>query len=158
MDYSKIPTKERVKLTIQALARKDIKEIKALLDSSPIETVEVHSLEYLNTFRMLPRVAALFELELRGIVLTMASNMSNEGAKILTQCLDEVAAAKEAWIGFCSDYEVSPEDLIATAGGHHPAVANALATTLDANPLDVKRWRELFRVAASGEVIGEIRH
>lgn len=158
MDYSKISTKERIKLTIQAMARKDLREVKELLDSSPKETVEVHSLEYLNTFRMLPRVAALFELELRGIVLTMASNMSNECAEILSQCLDEVAAAKKAWAGFCSDYDVSPQDLIATVGGHHPAVANALATTLDANAQDVKRWQDLFRVAASGEVIGEIRH
>ncbi|EJZ58454.1 hypothetical protein I1A_002782 [Pseudomonas fluorescens R124] len=153
MDYSKIETRERVRLTIEAMARKDFKEVKKLMDSSPLERVEVHDLEYLNTARMLPRVAALFELEMRGLALSV--QVSKDQPSLMAQ----MNAAKVAWWAFCADYGVEPEVLIETAGGHHPVVKQLLGWCgMSADADLVKHWAGLFSVAASGEVTGEKRH
>jgi hypothetical protein len=153
MDYSKIETPERVRLTIEAMARKDFKEVKKLMDSSPLEQVEVHDLEYLNTARMLPRVATLFELEMRGLALSV--QVSENAPPLMAQ----MNAAKVAWCSFCADYGIDPEVLIQTAGGHHPVVKQFLGwCCMPADPHLVEHWTGLFRVAASGEVLGEKRH
>ncbi|KAB0532829.1 MULTISPECIES: hypothetical protein [Pseudomonas] len=153
MDYGKIETHERVRLTVEAMARQDFREVKRLLDSSPMETVEVHSLEYLNTFRMLPRVAALFELEMRGIALSI--QVSDNQPPLMAQ----MAAAKEAWSRFCNEYDIEPEVLIATAGGHHPMVRQLLGwCCLPPDDELVNHWSGVFKMAATGEVLGERRH
>lgn len=149
---------ERVKLSIRAVGSRNTDELKRLMNSCPTETVEVTNLEYLNTFRMLCRVAHIFESEMRGIALTMAANMSNAGTVILGQCLDQVASAKAAWEEFCSIYGLTTDELINAAGGHHPTVSNMMKTTLNPDPELVEQWRRIFAMAASGEVIGEKRH
>lgn len=158
MDYQNLPTSERIRLTIKAIAKKDPQEVRRLSDSCPVKTVEVADLEYLNTTRMLTRVAMMFELEMRGIALTMATNLKSERGDILNECLDQAVAAKEAWAEFCQQYKLSPEELISSAGGHHPAVAGMMQTTLEPRSELVEHWRKLFQIAASGEVLGEKRH
>lgn len=153
MDYSKIETRKRVHLTIEAMANKDFNEVKKLIDSSPLETIQVHSQEFLNIARMLPRVAALFEMEMRGLALSI--QVTDNQPPLMAQ----MAAAKEAWSLFCAEHGVDPEVLIATAGGHHPVVKQLLGwccTTPDAGL--VKYWSGLFVVAASGEVLGDVHH
>jgi hypothetical protein len=158
MDYNLLTVAERVSLTIQAISSSNISEAKRLMDTCSKEQVEVTNLEYLNTTRMLCRVAHTFESDMRGIALTMAGNMSNAGADILGQCLDQVASAKAAWKGFCSSYGLTTDELIKAAGGHHPTVSNMMMTTLDPVPALVEQWRHIFAMAASGEVMGETRH
>lgn len=153
MDYVNIETRERVQLTIKAMAAKDFNEVKRLMDSSPIETVEVHSLEYLNLSRMLPRVAALFELELRGLALSV--QVAEDQPPLMAQ----MSAAKEAWKLFCERYGVDPNDLIQAVGDHHPIVRQFLGwcgPTVDAKLVD--HWSGLFTIAATGETLGEKRH
>lgn len=151
-------TRDRVNLTIKAIASKDIAEAKRLMDTCPKEQVEVTNLEFLNTTRMLLRVAILYESDLRGIALTMAGNMSNAGASVLTQGLEQFAAAKVAWDRFCESQGVSPHDLAATTGGHHPTVEGFLNVGGEANPDLVGQWLKAFATAASGEVLGDTRH
>lgn len=153
MNYSKIETQERVRLTIQAMARKDFGEIKKLMDSSPMEVVETHSLEYLNTARMLPRVAAFFEMEMRGLALSV--QIAEDKPPLMAQ----MNAAKSAWSNFCAGYGIEPEVLIGTAGGHHPIVEQFLGWCCMPPDVDmVKHWTGLFQVAATGEVLGGKRH
>lgn len=153
MDYEKIGNRERAKLTIEATAAQDFKEIRRLLDTCPKETVTIHNLEYLNTFRMLARVATIFEAELRGLALTV--HAVEDKPPVMAQ----ITAAKEAWARFCAEHEVDPAVLIQTTGGHHPAVSQLLGwCCLPAEPALLEHWLMLFQTAAQGEVFGEVRH
>lgn len=149
---------ERISLTIKAIAQKDYAQVRQLVDSCPTEHVEVASLEFLNTTRMLCRVAQLFECDMRGLALNFASRATQDNAGGITDCLDQVAAASQAFADFCGDFSVSADDLLGTIGGHHPAVTYLIGLSPKPQADLVGQWRQVFAVAASGEVLGEQRH
>lgn len=148
--------RERISLTIKAIAQNDHAQVRQLIDNCPTEHVEVASLEFLNTTRMLCRVAQLFECEMRGLALNFASSAIDGAAKL--QCLDQVAAANQAFVDFCSDFDVSAQELISTVGGHHPAVTYLTGLSTKAKEDLVENWRHSFAVAAGAEMLGERRH
>lgn len=148
--------RERISLTIKAIAQKDHAQVRQLIDNCPTEHVEVASLEFLNTTRMLCRVAQLFECEMRGLALNFASSAMDGAAKL--ECLDQVAAANQAFANFCSDFDVSSQELISTVGGHHPAVIYLTGLSPKAKGDLVENWRHSFAVAAGAEMLGERRH
>ncbi|MDP9663787.1 UNVERIFIED_ORG: hypothetical protein J2W16_001501 [Pseudomonas cremoricolorata] len=148
--------RERIGLTIKAIAQKDYAQVRQLIDSCPTEHVEVASLEFLNTARMLCRVAQLFECEMRGLALNFASSAMDGAAKL--ECLVQIAAANQAFADFCSDHGVSTQDLISTVGGHHPAVVYLTGLSPKAKGELVENWRHSFAVAAGAEMLGERRH
>ncbi|HEN8712343.1 TPA: hypothetical protein U8203_002782 [Pseudomonas putida] len=150
--------RERISLTIKAIAQKDYAQVRQLVDSCPTEHVEVANLEFLNTTRMLCRVAQLFECEMRGLALNFASTAMGNDAGGITDCLDQVAAANQAFAEFCDDFNVCADDLLGTIGGHHPAVAYLTGMTPKPKGELVDYWRQAFAIAASGEVLGERRH
>lgn len=149
---------ERISLTIKAIAQKDYAQVRHLVDSCPTEHVEVASLEFLNTTRMLCRVAQLFECDMRALALNFASTATRDIPGGITDCLDQVAAANQAFAEFCADFHVDADDLLGTVGGHHPAVAYLIGMSPEPKVDLVDHWRQLFTVAASGEVLGERRH
>ncbi|WP_054889939.1 hypothetical protein [Pseudomonas sp. NBRC 111129] len=149
---------ERISLAIKAIAQKDYVQVRQLIDSCPTEHVEVASLEFLNTTRMLCRVAQLFECDMRGLALNLASTATRDNAGGITDCLDQIAAAHQAFTEFCDDFNVCVDDLLGTVGGHHPAVAYMIGISPEPQADLVGHWRQAFAVAASGEVLGEKRH
>lgn len=150
--------RERISLTIKAIAQKDYAQVRQLVDNCPTEHVEVASLEFLNTTRMLCRVAQLFECDMRGLALNFASTAIRDNPGEITDCLDQVAAANQAFSEFCRDFEVCADDLLGTIGGHHPAVTYLIGLSPEPKSDFVGRWRQVFTIAASGEVLGEQRH
>lgn len=150
--------RERISLTIKAIALKDHAQVRQLVDSCPTEHVEVASLEFLNTTRMLCRVVQLFECEMRGLALNFASTATRDNAGGITDCLDQVAAANQAFAEFCGDFNVSTEDLLGTMAGHHPAVIYLIGMSPTPKGELVDHWRQAFAIAARGEVLGERRH
>lgn len=150
--------RERIGLTIKAIAHKDYAQVRQLIDTCPTEHVEVASLEFLNTTRMLCRVAQLFECDMRGLALNLASTDTRDNAGGITDCLDQIAAAHRAFTEFCDDFGVCVDDLLGTVGGHHPAVAYMIGISPEPQADLVGHWRQAFAVAASGEVLGEKRH
>ncbi|MDM9596965.1 MULTISPECIES: hypothetical protein [Pseudomonas] len=147
---------ERISLTIKAIAQQDYAQVRQLIDSCPTEHVEVASLEFLNTTRMLCRVAQLFECEMRGLALNFASSTMDGVAKL--ECLDQIAAANQAFADFCNDFDVSTQDLMNTVGGHHPAVVYLVGLSPEAKGDLVDNWRHSFAIAAGAEMLGERRH
>ncbi|UBM26093.1 hypothetical protein K8374_03585 [Pseudomonas sp. p1(2021b)] len=147
---------ERISLTIKAIAQKDYVQVRQLIDSCPTEHVEVTSLEFLNTTRMLCRVAQLFECEMRGLALNFTSSATDGAAKL--ECLDQIAAANQAFADFCNDHGVDTQDLISTVGGHHPAVVYLTGLSPTAKGGLVEYWRHSFAVAAGAEMLGERSH
>lgn len=150
--------RDRISLTIKAIAEKDLVLVRQLMDSCPTEQVEVTSLEYLNTTRMLCRVAQLFECDMRGLALNFASTATRDNAEGVTECLEQVAAANQAFTEFCGDFNVCTDDMLGTMGGHHPAVTYLIGLSPKPKADLVDHWRQAFAIAASGEVLGERRH
>lgn len=149
---------ERISLTIKAIAQKDYAQVRHLVDSCPTEHVEVANLEFLNTTRMLCRVAQLFECDMRGLALNFASTATRDIAEGIADCLDQVAAANQAFAEFCGDFNVCADDLLGTMGGHHPAVTYLIDMSPKPKAELVGHWRQAFSIAASGEMLGERRH
>ncbi|MCO7595075.1 MULTISPECIES: hypothetical protein [Pseudomonas] len=153
MDYSKIGTAERVKLTIEAAASQDFETVKKLVDTCPRSKVEIQNLEYLDKTRMLMNVAARFEMEMRGIALAVQA--SDNPPPIMAQ----MNAAKVVWLEFCSHHDIDPEVLIQTAGGHHPLVKQFLGwCCLPPDEALVAHWRKVFHAASTGDLVTERRH
>lgn len=150
--------RERISLAIKAIAQKDYAQVRNLVDSCPTEHVEVANLEFLNTTRMLCRVAQLFECDMRGLALNFASTAIRDSPDGITDCLDQVAAANQAFSEFCRDFNVCADDLLGTIGGHHPAVNYLIGLSPKPKADFVDYWRQVFTIAASGEVLGERRH
>ncbi|MFG0864296.1 hypothetical protein [Pseudomonas sp. FYR_7] len=150
--------RERIGLTIKAIAQKDYAQVRQLIDSCPTEHIEVANLEFLNTTRMLCRVAQQFECDMRGLALNLASTATRDSAVGITDCLDQVAAANQAFTEFCDDYGVRVDDLLGTVGGQHPAVAYVIGISPEPKADLVGHWRQAFAIAASGEVLGERHH
>lgn len=150
--------RDRISLTIKAIAEKDLVLVRQLMDSCPAEQVEVISLEYLNTTMMLCRVAQLFECDMRGLALNFASTATRDNAEGVTECLEQVAAANQAFTEFCGDFNVCTDDLLGTMGGHHPAVTYMIGLSSKPKADLVGHWRQTFAIAASGEVLGERSH
>ncbi|MEJ5039917.1 hypothetical protein LOY33_12900 [Pseudomonas sp. B21-036] len=153
MDYSKIGTEERVRLTIEATASHDFDRVRKLVDTCPRHKVEIQSLEYLDKTRMLMNVAARFEMEMRGIALAIQA--SDNPPPIMAQ----MNAAKVVWVEFCAQNDMNPDVLIQTAGGHHPLVKQFLGwCCLPPDEALVAQWRRVFHAASTGDLVTEKRH
>ena len=152
MDYSNIDSVKRVRLTIEAIARQDLSEVKRLSDAAPLESVDVPELAFSKTVQGLIQSATSFEMEMRGLALTFACYRGDDRGLVLGDCVDQATAAKRAWADFSTSKGFSPQELMAIIGGHNQMVLNLFHTTLEPKPGLVEHWRSLLEFCFTGQM------